>query len=173
METKRRRKKKKKKKTHQLLQRFWKSSSTPPPPASPPASPPANQRPPPAPPRPAPPTPAHTRPHHQHNGVSGERLHPAQAGENSLFGTFSVPSLSLRLILPVLLLPQKYEQCFNYWYSEKYLKGDNKPECEELYKEYQNCVLVRFALFFLLPCVPTPDQDLTFPLSPSIFTRKR
>ncbi|KAF7724253.1 Mitochondrial distribution and morphology protein 35 [Apophysomyces ossiformis] len=39
-------------------------------------------------------------------------------------------------------LKQKYDACFNRWYSEKFLKGDTTPECEELFKDYRACVLV-------------------------------
>ncbi|KAG5461428.1 MAG: mitochondrial distribution/morphology family 35/apoptosis [Olpidium bornovanus] len=37
-------------------------------------------------------------------------------------------------------LKQKYDSCFNGWYSEKFLKGDTTPECEELFKEYRACI---------------------------------
>ncbi|ORX58808.1 hypothetical protein DM01DRAFT_1371826 [Hesseltinella vesiculosa] len=36
----------------------------------------------------------------------------------------------------------KYDNCFNKWYSEKFLKGDTTPECDELFKDYRACVLV-------------------------------
>lgn len=39
-------------------------------------------------------------------------------------------------------LKQKYDNCFNKWYSEKFLKGDTTPECEELFKDYRACVMV-------------------------------
>lgn len=39
-------------------------------------------------------------------------------------------------------LKQKYDACFNKWYSEKFLKGDTRPECEELFKDYRACVMV-------------------------------
>ena len=35
---------------------------------------------------------------------------------------------------------EKYDACFNTWFSEKYLKGQTKDECSELFKEYQKCV---------------------------------
>ena len=35
---------------------------------------------------------------------------------------------------------EKYDACFNNWFSEKYLKGDTKDECAELFKVYQKCV---------------------------------
>ncbi|KAI9302905.1 mitochondrial distribution/morphology family 35/apoptosis [Cunninghamella echinulata] len=36
----------------------------------------------------------------------------------------------------------KYDTCFNKWYSEKFLKGDTTPECEDLFKDYRACVMV-------------------------------
>ncbi|RHZ81174.1 hypothetical protein Glove_123g195 [Diversispora epigaea] len=39
-------------------------------------------------------------------------------------------------------LKKEYDACFNRWYSEKFLKGDPKPECEELFKKYRDCVLI-------------------------------
>jgi TRIAP1/MDM35 family protein len=41
-------------------------------------------------------------------------------------------------------LKQKYDTCFNKWYSEKFLKGDTTPECEDLFKDYKACVMVSF-----------------------------
>ncbi|KAI9281832.1 mitochondrial distribution/morphology family 35/apoptosis [Sporodiniella umbellata] len=38
-------------------------------------------------------------------------------------------------------LKQKYDNCFNRWYSEKFLKGDSTPECEQLFKDYRACVM--------------------------------
>ena len=35
-----------------------------------------------------------------------------------------------------------YEQCFNKWYAEKFLKGDTSPECVELFEKYRACVMV-------------------------------
>ena len=35
---------------------------------------------------------------------------------------------------------EKYDACFNAWYSDKFLKGIITRECDELYKEYQDCV---------------------------------
>ncbi|KAI9480578.1 MAG: hypothetical protein EXX96DRAFT_185893 [Benjaminiella poitrasii] len=38
-------------------------------------------------------------------------------------------------------LKQKYDNCFNKWYSEKFLKGDTTSECEDLFKDYRACVM--------------------------------
>ena len=40
-------------------------------------------------------------------------------------------------------LKKEYDACFNKWYSEKFLKGDVRPECEEMFKKYKACVMVR------------------------------
>ncbi|KAI8847212.1 mitochondrial distribution/morphology family 35/apoptosis, partial [Chytridium lagenaria] len=37
-------------------------------------------------------------------------------------------------------LKQRYDQCFNKWYSEKFLKGERDEECEDLFKLYRACV---------------------------------
>ena len=38
-------------------------------------------------------------------------------------------------------LKQKYDKCFNIWYSDHFLKGDTVDFCAELFKEYRACVL--------------------------------
>lgn len=40
-------------------------------------------------------------------------------------------------------LKLKYDSCFNKWYSEKFLKGDTTSECEDLFKDYRACVMVK------------------------------
>ncbi|XP_012255253.1 TP53-regulated inhibitor of apoptosis 1-like isoform X3 [Athalia rosae] len=38
-------------------------------------------------------------------------------------------------------LKQKYDACFNYWFSERYLKGDNNDSmCSTLLTVYKECV---------------------------------
>jgi len=39
-------------------------------------------------------------------------------------------------------LKQKYEECFNSWFADKYLKGLGRDDqsCEPLFRVYQNCV---------------------------------
>ena len=48
-------------------------------------------------------------------------------------------------------LKQTYEACFNSWYSEKYLKGDTKDDCAEIFKEYRACIEV-WASLMVLSC---------------------
>ncbi|KAJ0157605.1 distribution and morphology protein 35 [Fusarium oxysporum f. sp. albedinis] len=39
---------------------------------------------------------------------------------------------------------ERYDTCFLKWYSEKYLRGQEKDnkECADMFKEYQNCLKV-------------------------------
>ncbi|KAL1237248.1 Mediator of RNA polymerase II transcription subunit [Trichinella pseudospiralis] len=36
-------------------------------------------------------------------------------------------------------LKQLYESCFNKWFAEHYLKGDNSDHCQPLFRIYQEC----------------------------------
>lgn len=38
-------------------------------------------------------------------------------------------------------LKKQYDDCFNHWFSEKFLKGDNDDSaCSSLLKTYTDCV---------------------------------
>lgn len=37
-------------------------------------------------------------------------------------------------------LKYKYDDCFNSWFSERFLRGDSKDPCKELLEAYQTCV---------------------------------
>uniref|UniRef100_A0AAZ3R4Q4 TP53-regulated inhibitor of apoptosis 1 n=1 Tax=Oncorhynchus tshawytscha TaxID=74940 RepID=A0AAZ3R4Q4_ONCTS len=38
-------------------------------------------------------------------------------------------------------LKREYDQCFNRWFAEKFLKGDRSGDpCTEMFKKYQHCV---------------------------------
>lgn len=40
-------------------------------------------------------------------------------------------------------LKEEYDACFNYWFAEKFLKGDhNDSMCAQLLKTYTECVQV-------------------------------
>lgn len=40
-------------------------------------------------------------------------------------------------------LKREYDQCFNRWFAEKFLKGDRSSDpCTEMFKKYQSCVQV-------------------------------
>ncbi|KAM7089733.1 TP53-regulated inhibitor of apoptosis 1 isoform X2 [Mycteria americana] len=44
-------------------------------------------------------------------------------------------------------LKREYDQCFNRWFAEKFLKGESAGDpCGQLFKRYQLCVQVRPAL---------------------------
>nr|XP_039320330.1 TP53-regulated inhibitor of apoptosis 1-like [Saimiri boliviensis boliviensis] len=38
-------------------------------------------------------------------------------------------------------MKHEYNQCFNRWFAEKFLKGDSSRDpCTDLFKRYQQCV---------------------------------
>uniref|UniRef100_A0A3B4UP41 TP53 regulated inhibitor of apoptosis 1 n=1 Tax=Seriola dumerili TaxID=41447 RepID=A0A3B4UP41_SERDU len=38
-------------------------------------------------------------------------------------------------------LKREYDQCFNRWFAEKFLKGDRSGDpCTETFRKYQRCV---------------------------------
>ncbi|KAL2087709.1 hypothetical protein ACEWY4_016537 [Coilia grayii] len=38
-------------------------------------------------------------------------------------------------------LKREYDQCFNRWFAEHFLKGDRSSDpCTEMFKKYQSCV---------------------------------
>ncbi|XP_060586863.1 TP53-regulated inhibitor of apoptosis 1-like [Ruditapes philippinarum] len=37
-------------------------------------------------------------------------------------------------------LKRAYDECFNEWLSEKFLKGEKSEPCPELFKPYNQCV---------------------------------
>uniref|UniRef100_A0A3Q2LE17 Musashi RNA binding protein 1 n=1 Tax=Equus caballus TaxID=9796 RepID=A0A3Q2LE17_HORSE len=40
-------------------------------------------------------------------------------------------------------MKREYDQCFNRWFAEKFLKGDGSGDpCTDLFKRYQQCVQV-------------------------------
>lgn len=40
-------------------------------------------------------------------------------------------------------MKREYDQCFNRWFAEKFLKGDCSGDpCTDLFKRYQQCVQV-------------------------------
>ncbi|KAL1929065.1 hypothetical protein VTP01DRAFT_2124 [Rhizomucor pusillus] len=64
-------------------------------------------------------------------------------------------------------LKQKYDACFNKWYSEKFLKGDTRPECEELFKDYRACVMVTLKQKGIDKLLEESRKEAPFP-SPSV-----
>ena len=64
-------------------------------------------------------------------------------------------------------LKRKYDECFNLWFSDRFLKGDNDDSmCAPIFKVYQECVKVccfcmqsyqnvfylRFSIYCRKPC---------------------
>lgn len=45
-------------------------------------------------------------------------------------------------------LKRTYDECFNKWFSEKFLKGVTEDPCTPLFRVYQECVKV----IVLTPC---------------------
>ena len=39
-------------------------------------------------------------------------------------------------------LKKEYDECFNNWYAEKFLKGHYEDSCAELLEKYSACVWV-------------------------------
>ena len=38
-------------------------------------------------------------------------------------------------------LKKKYEECFNLWFSEKFLRGEkDDSECRDLFEAYRDCL---------------------------------
>lgn len=37
-------------------------------------------------------------------------------------------------------LKKRYEQCFNSWFCDGFLKGDTNDPCKQLFEDYQGCV---------------------------------
>lgn len=37
-------------------------------------------------------------------------------------------------------LKRSYEECFNSWFSDQFLRGQRHDACSILFKEYQSCV---------------------------------
>ena len=35
---------------------------------------------------------------------------------------------------------RRYEECFNSWFADKFLKGVKEQDCSQLFAVYQNCV---------------------------------
>lgn len=56
-------------------------------------------------------------------------------------------------------MKREYDQCFNRWFAEKFLKGDGSGDpCTDLFKRYQQCVQVSLA--------PDPPQPALFSAIP-------
>lgn len=57
----------------------------------------------------------------------------------------------------------KYDECFNTWYTEKFLKGKSlQNECTELWDDYITCVNVALAKQKIKPMLDKAREDQPF-----------
>lgn len=57
----------------------------------------------------------------------------------------------------------KYDECFNNWYSEKFLKGKSlENECTELWDTYITCVNTALATQKIKPMLDKAREDQPF-----------
>lgn len=60
-------------------------------------------------------------------------------------------------------LKQKYDTCFNSWYSEKFLKGEGlHNECEDFWVQYKECIDVHLAKQGIKPLLDEARKELPF-----------
>ncbi|ONH67377.1 Mitochondrial distribution and morphology protein 35 [Cyberlindnera fabianii] len=58
---------------------------------------------------------------------------------------------------------KEYDDCFNNWYSEKFLKGKSlHNECEDLWYDYKACVDLALAKQGILPMLEEAREDAPF-----------
>lgn len=59
----------------------------------------------------------------------------------------------------------KYDECFNEWYTEKFLKGKSiQNECTELWDDYITCVNAALAKQKVKPMLDKAREDQPFTL---------
>lgn len=57
----------------------------------------------------------------------------------------------------------KYDDCFNLWYTEKFLKGKSlENECTELWDDYITCVNTALATKSIKPMLDKLREDQPF-----------
>ena len=49
-------------------------------------------------------------------------------------------------------LKQAYDECFNKWFADSFLKGKKDDPCSEMFRVYQECVKVTY-YFYCHACV--------------------
>ncbi|ODV97489.1 hypothetical protein PACTADRAFT_47403 [Pachysolen tannophilus NRRL Y-2460] len=58
---------------------------------------------------------------------------------------------------------QKYDDCFNNWYTEKFLKGKSmQNECEDLWIEYKECVEANLVKKGIKPMLDEAEKEAPF-----------
>jgi TRIAP1/MDM35 family protein len=62
-------------------------------------------------------------------------------------------------------LKQKYDSCFNSWYTEKYLKGKlDSKECDEIFQVYKACVWKNIKAKNIDKLIADASKDTGIPL---------
>lgn len=57
----------------------------------------------------------------------------------------------------------KYDNCFNGWYTEKFLKGKSmQNECEDLWHEYKECIDLHLMKRGIKPMLDEAEKDAPF-----------
>jgi len=46
-------------------------------------------------------------------------------------------------------LKKEYDECFNSWYVDSFLKGKKSNKCDELFKEYRACIMVYIYIYII------------------------
>ncbi|KAG0374105.1 MAG: hypothetical protein J3R72DRAFT_372544 [Linnemannia gamsii] len=64
-------------------------------------------------------------------------------------------------------IKQEYDGCFNSWYSEKFLKGDASPQCDDLFFKYKECLMKTLEEKKLDTLLADARKDNPFPVSSS------
>ncbi|KAG7697954.1 hypothetical protein KL930_001616 [Ogataea haglerorum] len=60
-------------------------------------------------------------------------------------------------------LKQKYDACFNYWYTEKFLKGKSVyNECEDLWADYKECIDIHLQKQGIKPMLDEARKEAPF-----------
>ena len=44
-------------------------------------------------------------------------------------------------------LKQEYDECFQDWYSNKFLNGITENDCKEKFEKYNNCLIVNLKIY--------------------------
>ena len=69
-------------------------------------------------------------------------------------------------------LKEQYEACFNIWFPEKFLKGDNNDSmCRELLKSYTECVQVHdYNCYDMIHWINFPHESRMFLIRREFYT---
>jgi hypothetical protein len=78
----------------------------------------------------------------------------------------SSPSVDQQSVLNMCATEKaKHDRCFHQWLNEKFLKGiAEKDDCEDVWKEYENCINQKLKALGLTHLKKTPEQMAQRPL---------